>query len=157
MATFIAFMSFLFLLVFLANEVILNTVHSWHFFATTPCVQVPCCHGDEYDDEWEGRDRCWAGEKRVVPHQPLDPIELGHVDLQGSRNSLHCQTLQRQFRRGVRWWVRRESVIWETKICMWWFHFWVSSKYSLVCYFGSKYLSLGPSCGHTNGCIKNFH
>ena len=27
----------------------------------------------------------------------------------------------------------------------------------VVCYFGSKYLSLGPSCGHTNGCIKNFH
>ena len=31
------------------------------------------------------------------------------------------------------------------------------NKYSLVCYFGSKYLSLGPSYGHTNGCIKNFH
>ena len=30
------------------------------------------------------------------------------------------------------------------------------SIYSLVCYFGSKYLSLGPSCGHNNGCIKNF-
>ena len=29
-------------------------------------------------------------------------------------------------------------------------------EYSLVCYFGSKYLSLGPSCGHNNGCIKNF-
>ena len=28
--------------------------------------------------------------------------------------------------------------------------------YSLVCYFGSKYLSLGPSCGHNYGCIKNF-
>ena len=29
-------------------------------------------------------------------------------------------------------------------------------KYILACYFGSKYLSLGPSCGHNNGCIKNF-